>query len=116
MSRNFIQNDQLVNEAALGVIRKAARTQDKDILAALDQNFGSPLRLFASNPSSAVLNIAAYEVQMADVLEGYPLVLGKRQDARSDLAGVRERVESQNLNGVFADVHDGTVNAVRRSA
>jgi hypothetical protein len=66
MPINKMQGDQLVNEAALAVIRKAARTEQKDINAAFDQNFGSPLRIYASNPSDALLNISPQQIQRAD--------------------------------------------------
>lgn len=66
MAQSEFQSDQLVNEAALAVLRQAARAQGNTLLAAIDQNFQSPLRLFASIPSDAVLNIAAAEVQLAD--------------------------------------------------
>lgn len=61
-----VQSDQIVNDAILPVLRTAARAPLKDILPAIDKNFNSPLRLFASNPSDALLNIAAQEVQQAD--------------------------------------------------
>lgn len=66
MSVTKIQNNQTVNEAALPVTRQAARTEQKDINAAFDQNNGNPLRLYASNPSDALLNIAPQEIQLAD--------------------------------------------------
>lgn len=61
-----MQTDQMVQEAALAVLRQAARTQLKDILTAIDSNFNSPLRMYASNPSDAVLNMGAQEIQQAD--------------------------------------------------
>jgi hypothetical protein len=60
------QGFQLVNEAALAVLRQAARTQQETINAAIDQNFNQPLRLYASNPSDSKLNIGAYQFQQAD--------------------------------------------------
>jgi microcystin-dependent protein len=66
MGRTKIQNDQSVNAAALPVSRKAANTDTKDILSGFDTNFNSPLRLFASNPSDAKLNIESNTVTKAD--------------------------------------------------
>jgi hypothetical protein len=66
MAKTYIQNDQTVNEAALPISRKAARTETKDILAAFDTNFNTPFRLYASNPSSAVLNIESNEITLSD--------------------------------------------------
>lgn len=66
MPRTKIQNDQSVNSAALPVTRKAAGSDNKDILSGFDTNFNSPLRLYASNPSDAKLNIESNKVTMAD--------------------------------------------------
>jgi hypothetical protein len=64
--KNEVQSDQLVNEAALPVLRQPARTQGDVLLPAIDQNFGGPLRLFASNPSDAFLHFSPQEIQLAD--------------------------------------------------
>jgi len=64
--KSEIQTDQVVTNNALPIIRKAAASDLDSVFSALDTNAGSPLRLFASNPSDSKLNIAAQEIQKAD--------------------------------------------------
>ena len=66
MSRTQTQGDQSVIDVALPRLRLPTRSQLATIIPAIDQNFNSPLRIFASNPSDALLNIAPQQVQRAD--------------------------------------------------
>ena len=64
--KSELQTDQVVTNNALPITRQAANTNLDTIFSSLDSNAASPLRLFASNPSNTVLNIAAQEIQKAD--------------------------------------------------
>ena len=58
------QNFQNVQESALTVTGLPSRSNNEDIVSALDQDKNQPLRLFESTTPDANLNIAAQEFQM----------------------------------------------------
>jgi len=60
------QSTQMVNEAQLPVLRTTARQELAAIFGLLNSELQSPLRLFASDPSDALLNIASNAVIGAD--------------------------------------------------
>jgi hypothetical protein len=66
MSKTEFQTDQIVNNNALPVTRQPANTNGDALLAAIDQNFDSPMRLYASNPSDALLHFQAQQFSTAD--------------------------------------------------
>lgn len=67
MSITRIQDHQMVHDSALPILGKAARTQIKDIVDAVDVNAGSPCRLSAAFPTpDTKLYISANTITMAD--------------------------------------------------
>lgn len=66
MSDSKFQSNQMVNQAALPVLRQPIRTELSTTIPLIDTELGGPVRLFASNPSDALLNIASNRVPSAD--------------------------------------------------
>ena len=67
MPETLGQNFQDVQDSALPVLNKAARTTNENIVSAIDSQFNHPLRLSATTPTAdALLNIGANQVTLGD--------------------------------------------------
>jgi hypothetical protein len=65
-ARTFIQNFQIVQDAALSVLGQAARTDNETIISAMDDHLDVPLRLYASATADESLNIGSNQVTQGD--------------------------------------------------
>jgi len=65
--QNYLQNWQIVQDAALPINDHAERTDNETIISSFDKSFNIPLRLSATSPTpDAVLNIESNQVEMGN--------------------------------------------------
>lgn len=67
MSQTLGQNFQDVQESALSVLNRPARTSNEDVMSAIDAQLNVPLRIYATTPvANAVLNIEPNQILLGD--------------------------------------------------
>jgi hypothetical protein len=66
MGRTYGQSGQDRHEAALPRLGLPEESTNEQIFDGIDQNFNSPIRLYANSPADAVLNLGAQEVEQSN--------------------------------------------------